>query len=210
MIRRVDTWKAFRCAATGNVDRYCPVELGDWRIEKQTVGHRDADFEKLRTSIGQSSGGRCVPSGAYTGLKHRRRGLVMSNTPDEINDLSMLCARSVGRVLVNGLGLGCAVWGLLAMERVEHVDVVEIDEDVLRLVSPYFAGQRVTFHRDDALSVQWPRGTRWGAVWHDIWDTICTDDLTDHTKLKRRYAKRCLWQGAWSEDRLKYLKSIGQ
>jgi len=62
---------------------------------------------------------------------------------------------------------------------------------------------RVTIHVADAMEIRWPRGVEWDVVWHDIWPTLCTDDLEQHATLNRRYARRAGWYGCWGNRLLK-------
>ena len=139
---------------------------------------------------------------AYTRLV-RDRTLVMSDTPDEIRDHVGPFYRAKGRVLINGLGLGCLLKGILMNDEVTHVDVVEIDEDIVELMrvsAPWISDPRVTIHIADALTMKWPPNTQWDVVWHDIWDDLNTDDLsTSRAKLHRMYGRRAGWQGAWGQ-----------
>ena len=130
--------------------------------------------------------------------------LVMSDTPDEIQDHVGFIARARGRVLIHGLGIGMCVRAVLRKEEVEHVDVVEMSADVIALVAPWlyqeFGTERLTIHCGDCLDFKWPTGTRWSAVWHDIWDTICTDNIPQMGTLHRKFGQRCDWQGSWSKE----------
>ncbi len=167
---------------------------GDWRIEVRTVD-RSLSFRP-----------RSVPPGTYTGLL--RNGAVwMSDTPAERRDhLSAYyeAKRLGGRVLVHGLGLGMIVKAVLDLPNVEHIDVVELDADVIALAGPAFDryGARVTIHEGDALTYKWPPGTRWTVVWHDIWRDICGDNLPEMATLHRKFGRRCDWQGSWSHAML--------
>jgi hypothetical protein len=51
----------------------------------------------------------------------------------------------------------------------------------------------------DFTAFEWkpPKGVRYDAAWHDVWDDICTDNLVGMRKLHRKYGKRCGWQGSW-------------
>lgn len=172
-----------------------PRSRGDWRIETRTIANRSFSFSQ-----------RSVPPGTYTGLICNGT-LWMSDTPDERRDHS--CAyyeakRRGGRVLVHGLGLGMVVKAMLDLPNVEHVDVVELAPDVIALCGPAFDryGARVTIHEGDALAYKWPPGTRWTVVWHDIWPTICEDNLPQMATLHRKFGRRCDWQGSWCHDLL--------
>jgi hypothetical protein len=68
----------------------------------------------------------------------------------------------------------------------------------------------------DAFSWKPPRGELYDVIYFDIWADICTDNLPEISKLKRRYARRLKrkdsgsWMGAWQEPKLRYLKSTGR
>lgn len=136
----------------------------------------------------------------------------MSDTPAEMRDLAPLFWQPPsGRILVNGLGLGCVIHGLLASKEVTSIDVVEIDPDVIELVGSQIKDPRLTIHEGDAFTIQWPVGMRWNYIWHDVWDELCTDNLNGedvhpgtYATLHRRYGRRCDWQGSWGYDFLKY------
>jgi hypothetical protein len=165
---------------------------GSWHIRRFTV---EMDLPLLRLM----RDGRGTLPGRYTMLRHDSRGVVMSDTMAEIGDHREVYRRARGRVLLHGLGLGCILQAVLSKESVAHVDVVEIDPDVIALVGRHFAGDpRVTIHHGDCLTHRWPKQARWDAVWHDIWDNICEDNLPQMRLLMRRFRSRCGWQGCWS------------
>jgi len=170
---------------------------GPWAVKRFAVTAQQSAFASLRAAI---NGGRgAVPAGKYTQLVHDRRGLVMSDTPDEKRDHYEAVYRAKGHVLINGLGLGMVLTAILKKPDVSRVTIVEIDEDVIGLVGSHFSDERLTIVHDSAFLYQPPKGERFGAVWHDIWDNICTDNLPEMTRLKRRYGRRADWQGCWSE-----------
>lgn len=176
---------------------------GEWRVERFTIPKHS--IEGLRCAMH----GRPVVPGVYTRLMHGHGfdSLVMSDTPAEINDLWPLfdAVRNHGakRVLINGLGLGVALCGVLKSATVEHVDVVEISPDVASLVYPYVKDNRTNLIIEDALLFN-GNGSRWDVVWHDIWTSIPNDDdRKTVATLKRKYARKCKWQGVWCEQYLR-------
>lgn len=176
------------------------VDLPEGKSGDVEIRHFDIEqgaIEQLREQMR----GRGCPPGRYTGL-YRRGYLWMSDTQAEIRDclsvFSELRQRG-GRVLMNGLGLGMTVKYALSLPNVEHVDVVEIDPDVVDLVGPTYASDRCTIHLGDAYEMTWPRGTRWTIGWHDVWADICGDNAEGIARLKRMYGRRCDWQSAWAE-----------
>lgn len=186
---------------------------GPWRIVHRTVDADTAKAGALRAYV--TGSGRYTPPGAYVGL-FRGQSIVMSDTPDEMRDHLapyLEAKRRGGRVLLHGLGLGMLLHAVLQLPQVEHVDVVEVDADVIALCGPpleRLAGDRLTIHHDDAFTRQWPVGVRWQVVWHDVWDVLCADNLADeeyavpgtYARLNRRFGRRADWQGAWGQELL--------
>lgn len=188
-----------------------PGRRGPWTVEGFTVTRQDAILQ-----FGDMKYGRHCPPGDYTRLVHDSRGVVMSDTRAELMDLlplrlALRQATDGDTVLIHGLGLGCALKGVLSCEAIARVDVVEIDPDVLDLVATQFAEPRIVFHHGDAFTKEWDRGARWSFIWHDVWDTLTTSNLSDeehahpgtYAKLHRKFGRRCRWQGSWGHDFLK-------
>ena len=180
-------------------------QSGNWSVNKFTVAERD--WMALQYALH----GRPVPAGTYTRLLQKGAyNPVMSDTPAELNDHLQFLYQAEGKVLVNGLGLGLVVKGLLLNPKIVHIDVVEISSDVISLVWPTYASEPlVHLYQADAFSMTWPQDAQWDFAWHDIWSDICTDNLPEITKLKRKYARRVGWQGAWCEGLLRRMKRRG-
>jgi hypothetical protein len=110
--------------------------------------------------------------------------------------------RAKGRILITGLGLGCVVRGLVASPQVEHVDVVEIDADILSVIGSEFAtNPRVTLHHGDAHRIAFSEGTHWDFAWHDIWTEQNKGLHHAHMKLLMKFNKQVAHQGAWQMPR---------
>lgn len=173
-----------------------PGTRGPWTVEVFEVSEADAE----RTKLGAMMHGRgYVPAGTYTALKHKAWGIVMSDTPDERLDHRFAISAAHEHVLITGLGIGMVVAAVLAKPTVTKVTVVEKDADVIALVAPQITDPRFEVIHADAFEYKPPKGTRYGAVWHDIWSNICADNLPEMTKLKRKFARRTDWQGCWAE-----------
>lgn len=180
------------------------AKLGEWRIETFEVNKNE-----LSEYISLMKTGRGVPSGIYKRLM-RNNTCVMSNTPDEINDFSGFVWKASGVVLINGLGLGCLVKALLDKKEITKVIVIEIDENVINLVYPYFKDDRLTVINANAYDYKPPKGEKYDYVWHDIWDYISPDNLRQMEKLHRKYAKRVnKYQDSWCKRRCLYQKQKG-
>jgi len=172
-------------------------QSGGWRVERFTIEPERASIANI--SMMFRPGGRRHVPGAYTRLL-RDGYLVMSDTPDEKRDHYWFVREARGHVLIQGLGLGMVLGAVLAKPDVEHVTVIEKSEDVIGLVANHYACERLTVICADAMTWQPPKGIRYGAVWHDIWDDICADNLDEMKALHRRYGRRADWQGSWARE----------
>jgi hypothetical protein len=169
-----------------------------WEVRRFEVTEEDAKLERLRAAI--SGSGRGVPAGHYTGL-YRGGAVIMSDTPDEIREHYEAIEKAKGQCLVAGLGLGVVVQAILNKAEVELVTVVEIAPEVIALVGPHLSPQsKLHIIQDNCLTWQPPKSDKWDMAWYDIWDELCSDNLPVMAKLKRRFARRVVWQGCWGED----------
>lgn len=179
---------------------------GPWAVERFTV-------DPTRSVISLFSyGGRAPTPGDYTRLM-RNGSVWMSDTNAERRDHYGFARAAQGRVLIAGLGLGVCVQAALQKERVDHVTVVEIDQHVIDLVAPHYLerfGDRLTISHGDIFDHP-SSSEEWDTAWFDIWRDLCTDNLTEYGKLKRRYPPRRIgWRGFWCEDLLRYYKRQGR
>jgi len=110
--------------------------------------------------------------------------------------------RRGGRILVHGLGIGLILRFALALPNVRRIDVVELEQDVIDLVSRHYVDPRFHIHHGDARTFEWPAGTHWDVAWHDIWDDFQLGNLDDMAEFERRFEGRADWQGFWSKDHL--------
>lgn len=171
------------------------MSKGKWKIEKFTIDR--VDFSAL-------SHGRTSPAIGEVFTRLTRNGeVIMSDTPDEIRDIIQPCVKAKGSCLINGLGLGVILKNILLKPVVTDVTVVEISQDLIDLLKPYYSDSRVEIVCADAFTYKPSKGKRYQMVWHDIWDNICADNFPSMTKLKRKYGCKCEWQGCWCEYQCK-------
>ena len=177
--------------------------------ELQTAEGVQVDLEYAREHDYDPDG--VVPEGEYMCLRVANAAgwePVMTDTPAEFEDHADLFEHGRGRVLLHGLGLGCALSALLADPEIEHIDVVEANADVISMIGPYFRGYPVTIHHASCVEKAWPDDVRWNYVWHDIWTYVSVDNLDDATaehgisygRLAELFAGRADRQGAWALD----------
>ena len=83
------------------------------------------------------------------------------------------------------------------------VVVIEKSQDVINLVGAHLKdryGFKITIINADAFVYKPSTGMKFDAVWHDVWDNLCTDNLVEMHRLHRKYGKRCDWQGSWGRE----------
>lgn len=189
---------------------------GDWEVSDVVVTEDEAHWQNLRCAV-KGEVEYMVNPGTY---KRLRRGgtVVMSNTPFEVLTNQPIIQAATGRVLINGLGIGMVLNAILAKPEVKEVWVVEASMEVIRLVAPVYGvrldnttqsrgtthyaspdGRLVIAHAD-AFKYLPPLHMEWDAVWHDIWDTVCGDNLKEMRRLAKKYAGTAKWQGSWCEN----------
>jgi hypothetical protein len=186
------------------------VTVPEGQHGRVTVERFEIKRDDLANALAAMKSGRGTAPGEYTALMINGR-LWMSDTDAEWRDhmpaIRRIQRSETKRVLINGLGLGMVVQAALDCEHVEHIDVVEIDPDVVALVGPHYeASGRVTIHQGDAYDMKWPSGVAWDVVWSDIWVDLCTDNLSEMARLKRKYARRSGWHGCWGQELLQAQK----
>jgi len=188
----------------GRIDIDVPDgKSGDWSVETFEVTKEAAEFENIRASFSSSRSRRGIDPGIYKRLMMNRT-IVMSNTPTEIDDFLYFTCRATGSVLVNGLGLGVLLKELLKNNKVKDITVIEKEEDVIKLVSPSYSDRRLTIIHADAFEWKPPKGKRYNAVWHDIWDYISGDNYPEMKTLHRKYGRRCDYQESWCREQCKW------
>jgi hypothetical protein len=177
-----------------------PCAKGRVRIERFTVSHYQSRMSALRPR-------QYVPEGDYTRLIVGET-LMMSDTNAERCSNYDALSEARGRMLIAGLGLGYVLVPILRKPEVTHVTVVELEPDVVDLVEPAVRAH-VPEARDKLAVVvgdifTWTPPEIYDTIYFDIWADICTDNLADITRLKRRFARRHRgWMGAWEEGHLR-------
>ena len=103
-------------------------------------------------------------------LSQKDVGTIMSDLPVELRQMKEAVdrLRPQGRVLIGGLGLGILTRMVAAKRLVSHVDVVELEQDVVKLCNPHH--KKISIIVADILSfVQttpvWP----WKSAFIDTW-----------------------------------------
>lgn len=163
------------------------LKIGGVQIQTFEVSRQGAFMSTL--------GGSYILPGVYKKLI-LNGALVMSDTPKEFRDHFEFLRRATGNVLINGLGMGCCLNVVLNKPEVKKITVIEKDKGLIDVVSPYF--KDVEIINADAFEWTPSKRVRYDAVWHDIWNDICVDNLPAMHRLHRKYGRRADWQGSWS------------
>jgi hypothetical protein len=178
---------------------------GEWRVTHTVISAEQAALDALRFSINPGRYVIPVEAGTITRLICNGR-TVMSDTPSEKRDHAQFVARAQGRVLIAGLGLGMVACAVAAKKEVSTVTVLEISEDVIKLVGRSLPAKVGVVLADIRIWKPDP-GEIWDCMWIDIWNDICGDNLPEMTRLKRRFCKRVRTKiECWSESRLRIIR----
>lgn len=178
-------------------------KLGPWTIQTFTLSKEDVLLSNLRAL--RDNPIMYCPPGTYRRLTHKLHGLVMSNTPMEIATNMEAYIQAEGSVLINGLGMGMLLDGLLHKANVEQVHVIEIDAQLIKLVGKHYKNNpKVKITHADAYTYQPSKDERYDYIWHDIWYELDAGNFKSMAKLTRKWAGRSrLGQGVWSREELR-------
>lgn len=176
-----------------------PYEVRRFEITKEGAEEYNAQMARSENAWART---RRVFPGMHTGLFEPEMGVDpwMSDTPAEVldhYDVMIQMMQRGGRILINGLGLGMITAFAARLPNVTHVDVVELQGDIIKLVGPHLPERhKVTVHHASAYDIAW-NDERWDVAWHDIWPTITPDNLPDMDRLEAKYADRVNHQETW-------------
>jgi spermidine synthase len=196
--------------------------VGNFSIAHFELNEEEVKFAKLRSMMSWSPGEhRFTEVGHYVKLyKHytadngdERRTYLMSDTPMERFTNSYFVRITQGDILIAGLGIGMILWPLLHNEKVETIQVIELEQDVIDLVGPTYLkiaeeqGKTLELICDDIFTWSLPDGKKWDRIWLDIWPEISADFYPEMKRLHRRFARRRNdggWMGSWRKADMRY------
>ena len=170
--------------------RVKPGTSEHFRIDEFTIDSEHARAFNLREMWNRTR--RFVKPGTYTRLCGDGRGVIMSNTPAEIDDHREAVNLAQGDVFIAGLGIGMVLEAMLSKADVHSITVLEIEPEIIGLVAPYYADEpKVSILRGNAWDpTALPDGKRFDFLYFDIWDTICGDNYREMKDLNRLYRSR--------------------
>lgn len=158
------------------------------------------EIQKALDSCGGYAGGECV----------------MEDSEQELKTHLNFMMRASGRVLITGLGLGCVVRGALLNPQVDHVTVVEREQDVIDLVAPFMPHKdRLTIVHDDARHFASHCKAHFECAWHDVWSDPDQHEQKlahIHTQLMGALSKNVDHQQAWEYPRFgaRFIRTLEQ
>ena len=138
--------------------------------------------------------------------------LVMSDTEMERRTNEEFIEKANGSVFIAGLGIGLVLENLKEKVKsgiVTDITVIEISQDVIDLVSPYFKDMPITYICGDVLQHHVKDGVKYDTIYFDIWPEISTENLDEITflhnrfKMKKNRNNRNAWMGSWVSDFLR-------
>ncbi len=132
---------------------------------------------------------------------------VMDDSDRELSRHLQAVKHAKGRILKTGLGFGCFVRMCLTKPEVEHIDVIEINANIIKHFGAEFEDDpRVTIHHCDALDFE-PGNRHWHLGWHDIYTEGNGGLQLRHGTLIKKSYPNCDTQGAWAFPR--FLRRLG-
>jgi hypothetical protein len=167
---------------------------GDWRVARFRVA---GNLEQWLAEFDVQSGH--TPPGEFTAL-YCGDEFWMTDLPRELLDSKPFCDEAHGRVLITGLGLGAVPAWLARHDRIDRIDIVEREADVIALVWPHLRNQSPKIHLHHSDAFHWQPDGRWDFAWHDIWPTYPTEE--QKRRLADRYAAHVAEQRCWESIEL--------
>lgn len=189
-----------------------PLKKGNVIITERVVSKEEASFENLRHTMHGNSYLKVTP-GKYT-LLMIDRNIVMSDTDMERESNLKIIEKANGKVLIGGLGIGMVLHNIVSKPEVTSVDVVEINKNLLELVSPFFKHEKVNIIEGDIFNFNC-NGTKYDTIYFDVWNDICTDNLDEIKKLHNKFKHKLnrqnpnCFMNSWMKEQLQFNKRRG-
>jgi len=112
----------------------------------------------------------------------------MSDTPMERITNQEFINKATGRVLMFGLGIGMCLYPLMIDDTIESITVVDINQDLINLVSPYYPHPKVRIICADAFELDLGK-EKFDTIYFDIWRDMSSDNYEEMKVLHKRYRK---------------------
>ncbi len=122
----------------------------------------------------------------------------MTDAAHEVIQQAVFDSRMYGSVLIGGLGLGVITRRACMKQEVDRVKVVELDEDVIRLVGePLMQAFPGKLQIDCADVHEWIPDRHYDCAWFDIWPDVHPRYLNEMADLYQAYSPSCNMVDFW-------------
>jgi len=176
------------------VDSISNNKIGDYEITDFIVSAKQAEINKTINP-------RHTIPGFYKRLSYKKRATIMTNSPQEISEISEICEQASGDILIMGLGLGLMIDLLLKNDKIKSITIIEKYIEVIKLVYPTFKHlKHLTVINEDAFNYN-PKKI-FDYIWYDIWCMVLPDNKKEMTILKEKYKYYGVCHWCWSENLL--------
>ncbi len=197
-----------------------PVGGERFAIRHITLTQKSIEWAQLRDRINGRRENDGQEPGTFAQLIGKRgknfRGteneeIIMSDTWMEWNTNWRFLFNAHGRVLIAGLGLGMILLAVQDSEEIEHITVLEKEEEVIALVKPQLPLlPKVEIIHADAFEWKAPKGAKFDTIYFDIWPDICGDNYEGMKRLHRRFARSLnrenpkAFMDSWRREEIRY------
>ena len=187
-------------------------ELGKALLNKFVIDSETSNFTRLRALMNRRTWDY-IPQGEYIQL-FVNGVMMMSDTRMERITSSEFVENAHGDVFIAGLGVGLVLHNLkdkIDKGIVKSITIVEISQDVIDLVSPYYKDLKINYICKDIFEYKPAKDEKYDTLFFDIWPVVTTDMLNDMRKLSYiwRYHKKDenSWVGYWAKKEALRLKN---
>lgn len=142
--------------------------------------------DSMYTMMSHYAGVLYCPPGKYVRMVIGKE-IVMSNSRMEQNSNWEIVNKAHGDVLIGGLGLGMILFPILTKLEVRSVTVIEHNQDVIDLIAPHVAHEKLSVINADMHEWKPKKGTVYDVIYFDIWSKITEDNLPEMRKLHYRF-----------------------
>jgi len=165
---------------------------GNYSIQHFTINEKQATIYEIRGIFNRSYLGRFIKAGNFCRLKCKDR-ILMSDSYGERHSNREIVQVAHGEVLIAGLGIGMIICPIVKKDNVKHVTVIEISEDVIKLVEPHirkYLGEdssKLTIIHADIFD--YVPTHKFDVIYFDIWGNYSGDEYPETKTLHRKFSR---------------------
>jgi spermidine synthase len=109
----------------------------------------------------------------------------MLDSPEELAAIDKHTKTARGNCYVGGLGLGLVLKPLIENLLVTHIDVVEINKEVIEVVGPKFKHNKISIYHGDVSNLYPNPCYDW--IYFDVWMVTPIEDIERYKKIASQY-----------------------